>query len=232
MKRPLLIALALFAMIGFVALGVWQVERRAWKLDLIARVEAGTHAAPVPLADAGPWRGMDVRSAEYRRVVAQGEFLHDRETLVQALTVHGAGFWVLTPLRTAQGMVLVNRGFVPPDRRDPASRASGQAPGMVTVTGLLRASEPKGGFLRTNDPATDRWYSRDVPAIATARALDTAAPFFVDADAVPNPGGYPIGGLTVLRFNNNHLVYAITWFALAALSAAAVFLLLRRPRKP
>lgn len=58
------------------------------------------------------------------------------------------------------------------------------------------------------------------------------APFFIDADAAPNPGGYPIGGLTVLRFNNNHLVYALTWFALAAISAAAAFLLLRGPRKP
>lgn len=232
MKRPLLIALALIATIGFVALGIWQVERRAWKLDLIAKVEAGTRAAPIALADAGPWRSLDVRGAEYRRVVARGEFLHDRETLVQALTVRGAGFWVLTPLRTAQGMVLVNRGFVPPERRDPATRAQAQAAGPVTVTGLTRVSEPKGGFLRTNDPAGDRWYSRDVPAIAAARGLGATAPFFVDADAAPNPGGYPVGGLTVLRFNNNHLVYALTWFGLASLSAAALFLLLRGVRKP
>lgn len=232
MKRPLLIVLALIATIGFVALGIWQVERRAWKLDLIAKVEAGTRAAPIALADAGPWRSLDVRGAEYRRVVARGEFLHDRETLVQALTVRGAGFWVLTPLRTAQGMVLVNRGFVPPERRDPATRAQAQAAGPVTVTGLMRVSEPKGGFLRTNDPAGDRWYSRDVPAIAAARGLGAPAPFFVDADAAPNPGGYPVGGLTVLRFNNNHLVYALTWFGLAALSATALFLLLRGARKP
>lgn len=228
MKRALLITLALLAAIGFVALGVWQVERRAWKLDLIARIEAGTRAAPAAVPGPAQWPGMDVRRDEYRRVRATGSFLHDRETLVQALTVRGAGFWVLTPLRTGQGVVLVNRGFVSAERRDPATRAAGQLAGPVTVTGLLRASEPKGGFLRSNDPAGGRWYSRDVPAIAAARRVGQAAPFFIDADATPNPGGWPVGGLTVLRFNNNHLVYALTWFGLAGISLAALFLLLRR----
>lgn len=224
MKRALLIALALIAAVGFVALGIWQVERRAWKLDLIARVEAGTRAPPVAV----PQPGLDAQAGEYRRVTATGVFLHDRETLVQALTVRGAGFWVLTPLRTPQGVMLINRGFVPADRRNPAMRAPGQVPGPVTVTGLLRASEPKGGFLRSNDPAGDRWYSRDVSAIAAARGIEPAASFFIDADATPNPGGWPVGGLTVLRFNNNHLVYALTWFGLAGISLAALFLLLRR----
>jgi surfeit locus 1 family protein len=91
----------------------------------------------------------------------------------------------------------------------------------------MRASEPKGGFLRANDPAADRWHSRDVAAIARARNLGNVAPFFVDADASPNPGGYPIGGLTMVRFRNTHLVYALTWFALAALSGAATVLALR-----
>ncbi|HEY0621797.1 SURF1 family protein [Sphingomonas sp.] len=228
MKRAFLIALALLATLGFTALGVWQVERRAWKLDLIARVEAGTRAAPVAMPGRAQWPQLNVRSSEYRRIRVTGTFLHDRETLVQALTMHGAGFWVLTPLRAAQGMVLVNRGFVPAERRDPATRAAAQAAGPVTVTGLLRASEPQGGFLRSNDAAGGRWYSRDVPAIAAARGIGPAAPFFIDADATPNPGGWPVGGLTVLRFNNNHLVYALTWFGLAGIGLAALFLLLRR----
>lgn len=227
MKRPLLIGLALLAAAGFLALGIWQVERRAWKLDLIARVEARIHAPPAPIPDRAQWTSLDARAEEYRRVRASGVFLHDRETLVQALTERGAGFWVLTPLRTAQGIVLVNRGFVPPERRAPAARPGGQVGGPVTVTGLLRATEPGGGFLRANDPAAGRWYSRDVAAIARARSLGGPAPFFVDADASPNPGGYPVGGLTVVRFRNSHLVYALTWFALAAMSAAAAWLLLR-----
>ena len=218
-KRSLLAALALLAALGFTALGIWQVERRAWKLDLIARVDAGLKAPAVPLTD---WSGF----AEYRRVRLSGTFLHSRETLVKAVTARGEGFWVITPLRTAQGVVLVNRGFVPPDK---ANRWCGpDAP--AAVTGLLRTSEPGGGFLRSNDPRANRWYSRDVAAIAEARGLGPVAPFFVDADATPNPGGSPIGGLTVVAFRNNHLVYALTWFALAGLSAAGMALVLRRSR--
>ena len=80
-------------------------------------------------------------------------------------------------------------------------------------------TEPKGAFLRSNNPAEDRWYSRDVAAIAKARGLSSVAPYFIDADASPNPGGLPVGGLTVISFPNTHLIYAITWFALAGLVA-------------
>ena len=231
MKRALLIVLTLVATLAFLGLGAWQVERRAWKLDLIARVERGLKASPAPVPPSAGWPQLDVKAQEYRRVFAIGTFLHDRETLVQALTERGAGFWVLTPLRTEDGLLLVNRGFVPADLRSPERRAEGQVKGLVRVTGLMRASEPKGGFLRSNDPAGKRWYSRDVAAIAAAQRLGRTAPFFIDADATPNPGGYPIGGLTMVKFRNSHLVYAITWFALAALSAAGLVLLLRRPRR-
>ncbi|MGJ4930095.1 SURF1 family protein [Bradyrhizobium sp. HKCCYLS2038] len=203
------------------ALGVWQVERRAWKLDLIDRVESRVHAEPVPVPERAAWATVNRNDDEYKRVTLSGHFLNDRETLVQALTVEGPGYWVVTPLQTADGVVLVNRGFVPSERRDPASRSAGNPDGPVSVTGLLRISEAGGGFLRHNDPAANRWYSRDVAAIAAAGGLSDAAPFFVDADATPNPGGYPIGGLTVIAFPNNHLVYALTWFTLALMLAGA-----------
>jgi surfeit locus 1 family protein len=223
-RRALAIALALLGTLGFAALGVWQVERRAWKLDLIARVDARIHAPAVPLPARSTWSRVNARDHEYRRVRLSGRFLDDRSTLVQALTERGAGFWVLTPLATDQGLVLINRGFVP-DRRSPP------APGLATVTGLLRMNEPGGSFLRANDPAAGRWYSRDVAAIAGARRLGPVAPFFVDADATPNPGGYPIGGLTVVRFRNVHAVYALTWFALSAMSIAGLVLLLKAPSR-
>jgi surfeit locus 1 family protein len=149
--------------------------------------------------------------------------------LVQAVTERGAGFWVVTPiLRDDGSTILINRGFVPSDRRDPASRVEGNVPGQVSVIGLLRISEPGGGFLRNNDPAGGRWYSRDVAAIAAAQGLEKVAPYFIDADATPNPGGLPIGGLTVVSFRNSHLVYALTWFALAAMSAVGAYLVHRR----
>ena len=216
-----LIAALLFA--GLCALGVWQVERLAWKRDLIARVDSRIHAAPV----AAP--GSATKADEYRRVSATGSFLHDRATLVQASTVRGPGFWVLTPLRQTNGTILfVNRGFVPPDARTRYARPTG----TVRVTGLLRLTEPGGGFLRSNDPAASRWYSRDVAAIATARALPATANYFIDADAAPQPDALPVGGLTVIRFPNNHLVYALTWFSLAAMVAGAYILLMRQSRRP
>ena len=138
------------------------------------------------------------------------------------MTAFGGGYWVLVPFRTDTGfVVLVDRGFAPPDLREPASRQDGEIHGETVVTGLLRMTEPKGAFLRSNDAAANRWYSRDVAAIAAARDLGPVAPYFIDADATPNPGGYPIGGLTVIAFSNNHLVYAITWYGLAALLAGA-----------
>lgn len=209
---------------GLMALGVWQLQRRAWKHDLVAHVDARIHAAPVP----APTDCIQADCDPYRRVFAQGVFRHDRETLVQAVTEAGAGFWVLTPLEGTDGRaILINRGFVSTDRRDPATRVAGQIAGPVRVTGLIRVSEPGGAFLRSNDPAGGRWYSRDVVAIAAARGVTLAAPYFLDADATLNPGGLPLGGLTVVAFPDNHLVYALTWFALAAMVLGAALYALR-----
>ena len=221
-RLPLLVLCLILAAL-FSALGIWQVERRTWPFDLIARVDARVKAPATPVPGRSEWPGITRDSAEYRHVVAQGYFDHDRETLVQAVTDLGPGFWVVTPLLTAEGPVLINRGFVSGQRRAPATRADGNTARLMTVSGLLRLTEPNGGFLRDNDPAADRWYSRDVAAIAAKRGLANAAPFFVDADKTPNPGGWPRGGLTAIHFRNTHLVYALTWFALAAFSAWAAF---------
>lgn len=219
---------ALFGIAGLMWLGIWQVERRAWKLDLISRVESRVHATPGPAPGPADWPSITANNDEYRRVTVSGHFLHDRETLVMAVTDEGGGYWVMTPLKTATGFeVLVNRGFVPTEKKERETRLAGEIDGNVTVTGLLRMTEPKGAFLRGNDISADRWYSRDVDAIAIKRGLDNYAPYFIDADATPNPGGYPVGGLTVIKFPNNHLVYALTWFALALMLAAAYVRFLR-----
>lgn len=213
-----------------VGLGLWQLQRREWKHELIAQVEARVHAAPVPLPGRAEWPLLSAARDAYRRVVVEGRLLRDSETLVRATTALGSGYWVMTPLQTADGTVLVNRGFVPPERRDAAARGETAGDGPVRVIGLLRLSEPGGGFLRANDPAEDRWYSRDVAAIAARRGLGDAAPFFVDAEAALGAGRYPVGGLTVIRFADNHLAYALTWFGLALLSAWAGFTVLFRGR--
>lgn len=172
---------------------------------------------------------MNAANSEYLHVSVQGRYRHDRETLVQAVTERGGGFWVITPLETVDGyFVLINRGFVSPIHRDPQTRPEGQIEGDTTVTGLLRLSESGGAYLRNNDPAADRWFSRDVAAIAAARGLQKVAPYFIDADASETASGNgPVGGLTVVAFSNNHLQYALTWFALALMVAGGAFLVLR-----
>lgn len=223
----LLMMLLALLFAGFVALGSWQVHRRAWKLDLIERVEQRVHAAPEPAPGRDAWAGIGAED-EYRHVQLDGEYLRDRDVFVQAVTERGPGFWLLTPLQVRNGFVaLINRGFV--------EKQQGGAPppvGEVRVAGLLRLSEPKGGFLRHNDPAAKRWFSRDVAAIAAASNLpaEDVAPYFIDADAGAARDTGPIGGMTVVRFHNSHLVYAITWYGLAAMSAFGAVLLLRSRR--
>ena len=207
-----------------VALGVWQLQRRAWKLDLIARVEQRVHAPAesAPAFDAA----VQVARDEYRHVQVQGRFLYAASTQVQALTELGPGYWLLTPLQRPDGsLVLVNRGYVPAHwvetDRDTSER---------TLTGLLRMSEPGGAFLRANDAAQNRWTSRDVQAIAKARGLARVAPYFIDLDAgTQTRSAAPVAGLTVLHFANNHLGYALTWFALALMAAGGAWIVLRSP---
>lgn len=212
---------------GFLALGVWQIERRAWKHALIARVETRVHAAPVPAPGVERWRFVDEADDGYRRVAVRGRFLNDRSTLVQAVTDRGPGHWVVTPMIEERGFtVLVNQGFVPS-----GVRAVPPVSGQRKVVGLMRMSEPGGAFLRSNDPARDAWYSRDVTAIGRARALSRVAPYFVDAERTIDVPGRPVGGLTVVAFTDNHLVYAATWFVLAALVAGAGVLVPRQERR-
>lgn len=227
-KRAIFAVCLILLAAALAALGTWQVQRLAWKRDLIARVDQRVHAAPVPAPARADWNKVNAADDEYRRVTAEGMLANDKETLVYASTTLGPGYWVMTPLTLADGTsILVNRGFVPTDRRDPASRREGEPSGPVEITGLMRMTEPKGSLLQSNDIAADRWYSRDVAAIAEKRGIDALAPYFIDADATPNPGGLPVGGLTIIAFPNNHLVYAITWYGLAAMVLALLVFILR-----
>ena len=216
------------------ALGTWQVKRLSWKLDLIQQVEQRAHAAPVDAPAPSQWASLtNPADYEYRRVRLAGIFRHQDEVQVYTVSDLGPGYWVLTPLQRDDGsLVIVNRGFVPSDKRDPSTRLEGDLPARVEIVGLMRAPETGGLFLRTNDPQNNRWYSRNIAQIADAKSLGTVAPFYVDADATPNPGGLPIGGKTMLVFPNNHLSYAITWYVLAAMTVAAGWYVTRNLNAP
>ena len=224
-----LMTLAMMAgVVVLLGLGIWQVQRLAWKTDLIARVEARVTAPATPAPGVENWDDITAQADEYRRIAVSGSFDYADEVLVQAVTSQGAGFWVMTPLATPEGWsVWINRGFVPSDRREASQRSRPE--GVQQITGLLRITQPDGAFLRANDPAGDRWYSRDVQALSDTFDVPDHAPYFIDADA-GQAGQLPVGGLTVISFRNNHLSYALTWFAMAAGLAAGAFYVLRRDR--
>jgi surfeit locus 1 family protein len=213
------------------ALGFWQVQRLHWKEGLIAAREAALAAPPV----APPHDSTEARALDLRRIADQGTFLNAKETLVYAIGPDGAaGFDVLTPLREPSGrLVLVNRGFVPTALKDPATRQAGEPKGMVRIAGLVRLAPTArpGWFTPENRPQSGDWYWVDQRAIADAAGLPALAPFYIDADATPNPGGWPKGRAQLPPLPNSHLQYAITWFSLAV-AAVAIFLLSQRRREP
>jgi surfeit locus 1 family protein len=215
------LVLALLAVL-FAGLGVWQVQRLAWKAQLIARVDRRVHARPVALPRADELARAAPQALEYLRVQLHGSYLPQGTALVRAVTELGAGYWVMTPLIPDAGRAIyINRGFVPAGSQLAAiSAATPKQP--LAVIGLLRLSEPRGGFLHHNQPAADRWYSRDVAAIAARRGQAALPQIFVDAQQeMPGHAGTPVAGLTVIHFPDNHLGYALTWFVLAVGALAA-----------
>ena len=241
LARWLAATCAILMCLGFLALGTWQLYRLQWKLALIERVEQRVHAPAVDAPAQAQWPAVSREQDEYRHVRVRGSYLQGADALVQATTALGSGFWLISPFCTVDGaIVMINRGFVAPSRAKPQRGNPGQCiagNASTSVTGLLRLPETGGGYLRNNDPAADRWFSRDVAAIANTRKLGPVAPFFIDreADAADSGDGTqaPVGGLTVLSFTNSHLVYALTWYALAIGAAVALWLLLRgKPGSP
>ncbi len=171
------------------ALGAWQVERLFWKKDLIAQRQAAVAAAPAAV----PNSLAEAREMEFHHVSDEGVFLNDKEIFLGATSEGGGqGYQVLTPLlEPGRRVVFVNRGYIPAELRDPAKRAAGQIAGTVRVQGLLRlppAGRPN-WFLPDNRPDLNYWFWVDLPAMSAADKLDWVAPFYIDADATPNPGG-------------------------------------------
>ena len=221
------VALAFAVLVG---LGTWQMQRRAWKLGLIERIEVRTHDEPISLTSAKEhWkRDGDV---EYYRVVLVGRFRHDEERHLYTVEEGKPGWRILTPLETSGGdVVLVDRGYVPEELKDPAARGQGQIPGTVELVG--RAGEPvaPGWFVPAGDAARNQWFARDVAGMAASLPADVAGrvvPFMLEAEAEPVPGGWPRGGMTRLAIPNRHLEYALTWYGLALTLLIVAFFLAR-----
>jgi surfeit locus 1 family protein len=220
---PTLVSLPILVL--SLGLGIWQMERREWKRDILDRIAANQAAAPISLDEL--LRGDPLRH-EYGKVKLGGTFLFDKEFFLAARSLKNkVGHQVVVPLKTDDGqVVLFDRGWIPQERKDPARRAEGQPAGQVELVGIVRRNQERRQFAPENVPDKNVWFHVDVPLM---RKMAGAAPdpkldtFFLDADAAPNPGGLPIGGQTRFDIPNDHLQYAITWF-LIALAMAGVYL--------
>ncbi|MFM8700459.1 MAG: SURF1 family protein [Hyphomicrobiales bacterium] len=229
------VALAFAVLVG---LGIWQLVRLDEKERLISQVEAMMKAPPRQLPLQAEWNTPSFAALDFSPVTISGTFRHELEVYLFASVAKGnrgdeqQGLFVLTPFDLADGgSVLVNRGFVPAQLKDPKRRIAGQVEGNVTLTGILKIARKPGLFTPEPDRANRLWFAADPAGMATLQGLTDVAPFVIDADDTPVPGGWPSGGHTVLNFSNNHLQYALTWFGLAlVLFVMTLFQLLKRRR--
>jgi surfeit locus 1 family protein len=210
---------AILLMIG---LSIWQVQRLHWKEGLIASRVERTQAAPIDL----PAPGTDLSEFEFRKVALRGAFDHAHEFYLAARSLNGnVGYWIVTPFRPDGGAtVLVNRGWVPENKKLPASRQEGQVAGPVTLTGVIRLPQTKTWFQPDNEPDRNVWFYLAPAEMAAAAHLDLRKDLYLDAGPEANPGGYPIGGQTRINLPNDHLQYSITW-ALLALALAVIYVI-------
>jgi surfeit locus 1 family protein len=239
-KRGVVLPLLLLglALAVLVALGSWQLARKAWKESLIAELDGKLAAPATDLPPRERWKQLDQTQYEFRHVAFPAEFLPGEEALVYTSgsslrpDVTGPGYWVFAPARLTGGsIVLVNRGFVPEGKQDPKTRPQGRPSGVVEVAGALRWPEQRSGFTPPDEPEKGLWFARDPAAMAKAKHWDTSAPFYVDQEAPPVPGGLPKVGPLKPELPNRHLEYAVTWYGLALVILIAALFFVRARRR-
>ena len=200
-------------------LGVWQLQRLAWKEGLLAAIDRGEATPPVPLSST---------PEPFRRVVATGRFLPAAArygTEVRPVPGRGSaiGSYVLGLLqRPGAPILLVDRGWAPSDAQAPVPG------GEVEVVGYVRPPDHASWTSVSDSPATRTFYTLDPAAIGPALGVADVAPFtLVALGSPPPPGTYPEPAQALPRPPNDHLSYAVTWFGLSA-ALAVVFLVYAR----
>ncbi|MCK9908588.1 SURF1 family protein [Microbacteriaceae bacterium K1510] len=230
---------ALVCLAILIGLGVWQLERKVWKENLIASLTERLAKSPQDLPPREEWPRQTADTDEFKRVTFPAEFIAGEEALVYAAgsalrkDIKGPGYFVFAPARLAGGsIVIVNRGFVPLDRKEVATRAEGMPQGLIDIVGVLRWPESRGMFTPADDVKANVWYLRDTKTMAEAKKWNVAAPFYIDQEAPVPSGGLPLPGKLEVHLPDNHLQYAITWFGLAlALVGVYIFWLVARLRR-
>ena len=183
-RRVILPAILIIGALGvLVALGTWQLERKAWKEELIARLESRLSAPPAHLPARERWQLLDAAKDEFTRVEFPATFLPGEEALVYSSgsglrpDVSGPGYWVFSPARLSGGsLVVVNRGFVPEGKQDAKTRPDGEPDGVVDIVGVMRWSEQRGTFTPNDEPMKSFWFARYPAAMAKAKSPGALLP--------------------------------------------------------
>jgi surfeit locus 1 family protein len=238
----------LAALVLLIGLGNWQWQRKAWKEELIATMEARASAEPLPperwsTLTCSPVHEVGLAgSCEFMTVRLVGKFDNAGERHVftaapAGASPGGAGYWVFTPFELAggNGRIYVNRGFVPEARKDPQTRPEGQIQGETELIGQIRTAEQAGMFTGESNPATNIWFLRNPREFLTRSGVEGARlarwqgsgpsglDFYVDQIGPTPPGGLPAPRPSRLELPNRHLEYALTWWGLA-LTLLAVYI--------
>ncbi len=212
---PLFLAAGI-AVVILILLGTWQLQRLHWKQSIIVARQTAVAEAPLTLVPTG-----DVSTIAFRRLRLTGtydnriEFHLSGQSLTDARGMSQAGWHVITPFTLADGaVVIVNRGFVPYDLKDP-SRRSPVPLGEQTIEGLIRPAGPRGWMVPENDVRQNVWFTVNAEAMGQAAGLSGVLPFTLDLVAADGRDDWPRAGQTRLDLPNNHLQYALTWYSLA-----------------
>jgi surfeit locus 1 family protein len=201
----------------FLGLSGWQFYRLVWKESLITERQDKLTMPPLTW----PIVAQSVPDLSFRRSQLTGRFDHSHEMYLVAGSRQGeSGFNVLVPFYLENGLaIIVNRGWVPAHKKDPATRSAGMTSGLIIIEGILRPGMQQGLFVPNNIPANNTWVWVDLPTMINYAQIPHYIPYllYMDIDDKAVPGGFPVGGQTPLELPNNHLEYALTWLLLALL---------------
>jgi surfeit locus 1 family protein len=218
-----------FCVVVLLGLGTWQVQRLQWKTNLIETIEQANETPP---RQGFPQSRQQQEALGWQRVAIEGEYLHEHEFhLAARYYKNQVGYHILTPFRLKDGrVVLLNRGWVPPELKDPSLRKQGQIEGPQQIIAMVRTDKDYNAFTPEGDPKDNLWFRRNIERMSEVSGLNLE-PVTLDVLYTEPPGGFPVASVVEVNLRNDHLGYAITWYSLAVAAIVIFILFHRRPEK-